>query len=59
MELGGHVGRMREMTNAYNILVQKLEGKWQLGRHRRRREEGINTDRVEIGSYGCGPLAGC
>jgi hypothetical protein len=47
------------MTNAYNILVQKLEGKWQLGRHRRRREEGINTDRVEIGSYGCGPLAGC
>jgi hypothetical protein len=29
-----HVARMGEMRNAYNILVEKLEGKRLLGRHR-------------------------
>jgi hypothetical protein len=32
----GHVARMGEMRNAYNILVGKLEGKRPIGRPRRR-----------------------
>jgi hypothetical protein len=34
----GHVTRMREMRNAYNILVGKLEGRKPLGRPRCRWE---------------------
>jgi hypothetical protein len=33
-EMGGHVARMGQMINAYDILVGKYEGKRQLGRPR-------------------------
>jgi len=35
----GHVARMEEIRNAYNILVGKPDGKRPLGRPRRRWEE--------------------
>jgi hypothetical protein len=35
---------MREMRNSYKILVQKPDGKRQLGRPRRRREDNIRID---------------
>jgi hypothetical protein len=40
---------MREMRNAYKILVGKPEVKKQLGRIRRRWEDNINMDPEEIG----------
>jgi hypothetical protein len=43
----GHVARMGEMVNAYNISVRKPKGKRQLGRHR----HGCNGS-------GQGPVAG-
>jgi hypothetical protein len=39
---------MREIRNAYNILVSKTERKRTLGRHRRRWENNIRTDLREI-----------
>jgi hypothetical protein len=45
----GHVARMGEMKNAYNILVGKSEGKRPLGRHRRRWEDNIRMGFTEIG----------
>jgi hypothetical protein len=42
----GHVARMREVRDAYNILVGKPEGRRRLGGPRRRWED--NTD----GSWG-------
>jgi len=36
MRFAGHVTRMREMRNAYRILVGISESKKTLGRHRRR-----------------------
>jgi hypothetical protein len=36
MRWTGHVSRMQEKTNAYRILVGKLEGKRPLGRQRHR-----------------------
>jgi hypothetical protein len=36
MRWAGYIARMREMRNAYRILVGKPEGKRQLGRPRRR-----------------------
>jgi hypothetical protein len=38
---------MREMKNAFNILVVKPEGNSPLGRRRRRREDNIKRDRKE------------
>jgi hypothetical protein len=32
LEMDGHVARMREMRNAYKILIRKSEGKKPLGR---------------------------
>jgi hypothetical protein len=40
---------MREMRNAYRILVGKLEGKIPLGRPRRRRADNIKMYLREIG----------
>jgi hypothetical protein len=34
--VAGHVARMEEMRNAYNILVGEPEGKIELERHRSR-----------------------
>jgi hypothetical protein len=43
-----HVARMRDMTNSYNILVGKFEGKSPLGLHRRIWECNIRIDFREI-----------
>jgi hypothetical protein len=37
----GHLAHKQEMTNAYNILVEKPDGKRQLVRHRHRWENNI------------------
>jgi hypothetical protein len=48
MRFAEHVARRGEMKNAYKIFVAKAERKKQLGRHRRRREENIRMDLMEI-----------
>jgi hypothetical protein len=49
MRLAGHVARMGEKRNAYNLLVGKPEGKRPLGRPRRRWVDNIMMDLVEVG----------
>jgi hypothetical protein len=44
----GHVASMKEIRHVY-ILVEKPEGKRQLGRARRKREDDIRLDVTEIG----------
>jgi hypothetical protein len=44
-----HVARMGEVSDAYNILVGKPEGKRPLGRPRHRWEDNIKMDLGEIG----------
>jgi hypothetical protein len=48
---GGHVARMGEGKSVYKILVGKPEGRKQLGRPRRRRENNI---RMDLRKVGCG-----
>jgi hypothetical protein len=48
MRWAGHIARMEE-TNAYRILVGKLEGKRPLGRPRRRWVENIKMELRQIG----------
>jgi hypothetical protein len=48
----GHVARMGEERKVYKVFVGKPEGKRLLGRPRRRWEDGIKTDRREIGLGG-------
>jgi hypothetical protein len=43
------VARMGEVRGAYNILVGRPEGRRPLGRHRRRWEDNIKMDLLEIG----------
>jgi hypothetical protein len=51
----GHVERMGEGRNVYRVFVGKPEGKRQLGRPRRRREDEIKMDLTEMGwGGGCG-----
>jgi hypothetical protein len=45
----GHVTHMGEERKVYKVLVGKPEGKTPLGRLRRRYEEGIRMDLMEIG----------
>jgi hypothetical protein len=45
----GHVARMGEMRESYNILVGRPEGRRPLGRPRRRWEDNIKMDLKEIG----------
>jgi hypothetical protein len=40
-EMGGHVARVGEMRNSYNILIEKLLGNRTLERSRRRWEDNI------------------
>jgi len=47
--MGGHVARMGEKRNAYNILVGKPEGKRPLGRRKNRWEDNIRMDLREAG----------
>jgi hypothetical protein len=44
MMWAGHVAHMREMRNAYRILVTISEGKKPLGRHRHRWEYNIRME---------------
>jgi hypothetical protein len=48
----GHVVRMWERRGVYMVLVGKPEGKWPLGRHRRRWEENIKMVFQEVGCGG-------
>jgi hypothetical protein len=43
-----HIARMGELTNAYNILLGKREGKRPFGRSRCRWQDNIRTDLREI-----------
>jgi hypothetical protein len=49
MRWAGHVARMGEEKKVYRVLVGKPKGKLPLGRPRRRWEDGIRLDRMEIG----------
>jgi hypothetical protein len=51
MRWAGHVARMGEERNVDRVLMEKPEGKRQLGRTRRRWEDGIRMDLIvrEIG----------
>jgi hypothetical protein len=44
-----HVARMGEKRNAYRLLVGKPEGRWPLGKSRRRLMDNIRMDLVEVG----------
>jgi hypothetical protein len=54
MRWAGHVARVGEERKLYKVLVGKPEGKRPLGRPRRRREDEIRMDLMEIGLEGCG-----
>jgi hypothetical protein len=45
----GHVARMGEERNVYRVLMGKPERKRPLGRPRRRWEDGIRMDLIEVG----------
>jgi hypothetical protein len=49
MRWAGHVARMGEKRDAYRILVGRPEGRWPLGRPRRRWEDNIKMDLQEVG----------
>jgi hypothetical protein len=49
----GHVAHMGVVRGAYNILVEKPEGRRPLGRPRQRREDIIKMD---LGEIGCGDV---
>ena len=50
----GHVARMEKFINAYRVFVGKPESKRPLGRPRRRWEDNIKKDLMEVG---CDPRA--
>jgi hypothetical protein len=52
MRWAGHVARMGEGTGVYRVLVWRHEYKRSLGRPRRRWENNINIDLIEIGIDG-------
>ena len=52
MRWAGHIERMGEMRCVHRILVGKSEGKRPLGEHRRRWEDNIKTDILEVGCGG-------
>jgi hypothetical protein len=49
MRWEGHVARMGEVRDAYDIFVGRPDGRRPLGRPRRRWEDNIKTDLREIG----------
>jgi hypothetical protein len=51
MRWAGHVTRMEQGRDWYEILVGKPEGKRPLGRPRGRREDNIRMDLQEVGSW--------
>ena len=52
MRWAGHVARMGEGRGVHRVLVGKPEGKWPLGRPRRRWEDNIKMDFREVGGGG-------
>jgi hypothetical protein len=56
MRWAGHAERMGEVRGAYNILVERPEGRRPLGRPRRRWEDNIKMDLMEIIGTGDGLL---
>jgi hypothetical protein len=54
MRWTGYVARMGEGKNVYRVLLRKSGGKRQLGRPRRRWEDGVKMDLREIGWGVCG-----
>jgi hypothetical protein len=52
MRWAGHVARIGERRGVYRILVGRPEGKRPLGRPRRRWENNIKMDLMEIGIDG-------
>jgi hypothetical protein len=54
MRWAGHVARIREEGKVYKVLVGNPEGKSPLGKPRRRWENGIRMDLLEIGWRGYG-----
>jgi hypothetical protein len=52
MRWARHVARMGEGRGVYRVLVGRPEGKRPLGRPRRRQEDNINMDLMEIGIDG-------
>jgi hypothetical protein len=52
MRWAGHVARMGEGRGVYMVLVGKPEGKRQMGRPRRRWEDNIKMDLLEVGCGG-------
>jgi hypothetical protein len=52
MRWAGHVARMGERRGAYRVLVGKPEGKIPLGRPKRRWEDNIKLDLLEVGCEG-------
>jgi hypothetical protein len=52
MRWAGHVARMGTESGAYRVLVGKPEGKRSLGRPRRRWEDNIKMDFLEVGCGG-------
>jgi hypothetical protein len=52
MRWAEHVARMGEGRSVYRVLVERPEGKRQLGRPRRRWEDNIKMDLREIGIDG-------
>ena len=53
MRCAGHVAHMGERSGVYRVLIGKPEGKSPLGRPRRRWEDSIKMDLLEVGG-GCG-----
>ena len=51
MRWAGHVARMGEEKGAYKVLVGKPEGKWPLGRPRRR---WVDNNRMDLQEVCCG-----
>jgi hypothetical protein len=49
MRWAGHVARMEEDRGVHGVLVGKPEGKWPLGRPRRRWANNIKMDLQEVG----------
>jgi len=52
MRWAGHVTHKGERRDVYRVLMGKLEGKRQLGRHRHRWESNIKIDLQEVGCGG-------
>jgi hypothetical protein len=49
MRWAGHVALTGEGRDVYSILIRRPEGKWQLGRPRRRWEDNVKLDLRETG----------